>query len=316
MKELFMHKRILILLLIAGYMKFMMCSANNYFLAPISLKNFTLNSNIPENFELIESIGIKIHKGTGKIKFHTSASMLRLQCDVWAVRHGLTYGNSNKVFQGNADGEVNKLNEIGIAQAEKAAEKLFKELEEYITDGGELVILTSEISRAYDTAQKFIDYVYKITGKKLNMIKYKALNGQDFGTLKGQPFPTTKTWNLNYSAEEKNYLIRTKNFDTLAQAPQGQSYLDLLKQVFEVLNHLNKISENGQKKIIIFGHGAWLSAARVLLEDSALVDDSGYINWLKNPLENGVPALIWNNRGNINVVLKSILHDGEIKISL
>lgn len=91
------------------------------------------------------------------------------------------------------------------------------------------------------------------------------------------------------SKKETAAASRYRNeFDATVHAEGGESFLNLVARVQEVLTIFNKRYEG--KTVVIFGHGSWAQALRVLLGDEEISDENGKIQW-RNILPNAMPKL-------------------------
>ena len=93
-------------------------------------------------------------------------------CDLWVVRHGMTDANKNKILQGHMDTD---LNQLGILQAELAAERLKKIHFD--------AIFSSDLKRACDTAKAIVRFH---PGLCLNTDS--ALRERNFGIFQGKNY--------------------------------------------------------------------------------------------------------------------------------
>mmetsp|Transcript_18127 Transcript_18127/g.33205 ORF Transcript_18127/g.33205 Transcript_18127/m.33205 type:complete len:315 (-) Transcript_18127:182-1126(-) len=100
------------------------------------------------------SLGLELDLASGHISYAAGGSPLptpALCFDLMYVRHGKTTGNTEpRVYQGYVDEPSNALNEVGLGQAEEAADKL-----DALELKPDLVIL-SPLSRAKDTGTAFL----------------------------------------------------------------------------------------------------------------------------------------------------------------
>jgi broad specificity phosphatase PhoE len=130
------------------------------------------------------------NKKTGQI--YMKGPVVQLEFPMVIVRHGETDGNWRRVLHGLANGPENQLNERGKKQAKQLAVNLFAELEctfgprlAELARSGNLIILTSPLKRARDTAQFFIDYVKEKTGLLLQLEVLEDLKEISFGKIDG-----------------------------------------------------------------------------------------------------------------------------------
>jgi len=103
--------------------------------------------------ETAASLGLKLDTASGTIAYAADFESKRLPLcfDFVYCRHGKTMGNTEpRVYQGFVDEPSNALNEIGLAQAEDAADKLDK-----LALDPDLIVL-SPLSRAAETGLAFV----------------------------------------------------------------------------------------------------------------------------------------------------------------
>ncbi|GEM_PF-3589656 len=220
---------------------------------------------------------ILVHERTGRIKFAGDEPAVRLNLDLIAVRHGQTAGNIAHIFQGATDLPMNQLNETGKKQADEAALKLLLQLALLMRSGRKVVVLTSELGRAQETAAAFVWRVRDRMGLDLPVQHEKLLNEISFGDFSNK---TEK----DLSPEERQLAARYRvDLNARVKFPSGESFMDLLIRVKPFLEKLKKF-EKENTIVVIFGHGTWLGAARVLLGDRSLADKTGQIDWADSNL--------------------------------
>jgi len=231
--------------------------------------------------------GILLNKRTGRIKFRDIVkTSVVLDFVLWGVRHGETEANKNKMmFQGNVDEEIDQLTDKGKEQAREAAEVLFAQLKDKIASGEEIVVITSDLKRAKDTADAFISLVKERTGITIKPEVDKYANEISFGIW------DNKTPE-QLSSRDRYFIIQYRKNNATTRPKNGESFLDLLIRRKKLLETINK-SHKG-KIVVLFSHGVGLTADRVLLGDTALIDKTGQIDWKrKNMLPNGAARLLY-----------------------
>ncbi|MCL2756099.1 MAG: histidine phosphatase family protein [Firmicutes bacterium] len=127
-----------------------------------------------------------------------------------------------KKLQGQSDAP---LNEVGIKQANDAAKK--------VADLGIDIIYSSDMSRAYQTAQILNQQ------KETKIIQDKRLREKTFGDYEGRFIPD----------------ITKDEWDLLEQNPSAlnaESVEDLYKRIKSFIEEIQKIS--GERNILIVGH--------------------------------------------------------------
>lgn len=134
---------------------------------------------------------------------------------LYLVRHGETKDNVAKIMQGQRQGE---LTPAGIAQMEELAVSLSE-----IHFGA---IISSDLQRAYDSAQKF--------GHRLNLSVYTTslLRERDWGDFTGCYIPDLKSLPMPENVEKMEVLLQ-----------RAKSLLEWVKMTFP------------DKTILAVGHG-------------------------------------------------------------
>lgn len=153
---------------------------------------------------------------------------------LYLLRHGQSEWNILNKVQGQEDTE---LTEIGIEQANKAAERLKYENID--------IIYSSDLKRAYNTAEIVGDKldleVNKLNG--IREINFGVWQGLDLDTIKKEHGEDYKLWRTE---PHKLNIENAENLQTLKERVIG----DVQKL----------ISENPNKKILLVSHGAAIKA--------------------------------------------------------
>lgn len=162
------------------------------------------------------------------------------------IRHGQSEWNLKNLFTGWRDPE---LTELGIGEANKAAESLTKE--NIIADH----IFTSTLKRAQKTAQLIVDH-QKIQPKTTVS---EALNERDYGDLSGLNKDEAKEkWG------EEQIKIWRRSYDIAP--PNGESLRDTAARVLPYyIHHIQPQVLRGQT-VIVAAHGNSLRALIMALE--------------------------------------------------
>lgn len=147
------------------------------------------------------------------------------------VRHGETEHNKEESITGQMD---ISLNQVGIKQAEKAAERL--ENEDFKD------AYSSDLERTYETT--------KIIAEKhgLHPERYKEFRERGFGEYEGKPKDDWREVVRNHDGE-RHYLI----------PEEGESLKEVGERFVGKLNDLQK-EHSKDDKILVGGHGVALKA--------------------------------------------------------
>ncbi len=191
------------------------------------------------------------------------------------VRHGETQHNFENRFVGVTD---DPLSEKGKKQAKEAAGFLKKLQEQESVDFQ--LILSSPLSRAYDTAQ--------IINKELNipLKKSKLLRERNYGVFES----------LKKSEAAEKYpdlYARYKKEKPFVDLPDGETALSVEKRVTELLQNVIVKEFQGLNEIILVGH---LNIIRAAFRLFGLSDWKVYFQ----PFENASISRIRINKGNFD----------------
>ncbi len=142
------------------------------------------------------------------------------------VRHGESFGNSNKIFEGRSGSQ---LTPKGFRQSNRLAKRL----------KGENIdkIFVSDLLHAIETSRVIINH-----HPKARVFYEKAIREQDFGNFAGKPEGSIKT-------EAEKTGIPFAEF----VPPEGESFNQTKKRVWEFLSRLVK-SNNGET-VLFVTHG-------------------------------------------------------------
>jgi broad specificity phosphatase PhoE len=230
---------------------------------------------------------ITVDHETGQI--FMKAPGVELKVPLLVVRHGQTDGNVRRIFQGWVDGPENQLNDVGKAQAQKAAQALYQELDELLEPclqdfalSGKLIVLHSPMSRARDTANTFLEYFRDQTGISLDPMVEEKLTEMCFGIIDGLSLEQIEDEDL------KALILRYKAFQdaTIDWNGTGESFLDVVARVTRLLEKLNEQYCHDEVLVIAFAHAMLINALRVAVGDKDLVGDDGLVAFRKHALGN------------------------------
>jgi broad specificity phosphatase PhoE len=233
-------------------------------------------------------------KKTGQI--FMKGPVVHLEFPMIIVRHGETDGNRRKVLHGLANGPENQLNETGKEQAKQLAINLFAELERMfgprlaeLARSGNLIILTSPLKRARDTAQFFIDYVKEKTGIFLEPQVQEDLREISFGKIDGLALGEIEDPDLR----DLVIRYRTTQDATINWQGTGESFMDTLIRAKRLLQALNRRYQGKDVVVVSFTHGTFGSSLRAVTGDKSLVKGANMIAFRDRILGCGVPHWLW-----------------------
>ena len=156
---------------------------------------------------------------------------------VFLIRHGETEHN----VEGGITGQLDiPLNEYGVEQAEKLAERLEKENFD--------AAYSSDLERTYETT--------KIVAEKQNLHpeEFKEFREMDFGVVEGKPKDAWRT--LVAETDEDRHFFAPKEGESTHEA--GQRFLGKLEELAE---------KHQGEKILVGGHSVALKATLMEILD-------------------------------------------------
>jgi broad specificity phosphatase PhoE/ribosomal protein S18 acetylase RimI-like enzyme len=226
---------------------------------------------------------ISVNQTTGRLRLETEA-VVKLNFELWGVAPGQTAANLTEgMFQGSTDDDINQLTAVGQQQAQEAAQQLFDKFKDKIKAGEVIVVVTSQLGRSKGTAAAFIKLVEDAGGKVeladeeiragANEINFGAWSNKTPADLPAQTEPIRRY---------------REGFDATVRPRNGESYLDLVLRAKPWLQKLNERYPG--RTVVLFGHPTQMAAIGTLTGDGTQTDESGYINWQKNPAGNATPV--------------------------
>ena len=246
---------------------------------------------------------ILLDNKTGQI--YLKGPVVRLEFPMVIVRHGETDANWRKVLHGLANGAENQLNERGKEQANQLAVHLFAELERMfgprlseLARSGNLIVLTSPLKRARDTAQFFIDYIIEKTGLLLELEALEDLREISFGKIDGLALDEIEDKELRRLVVR----YRTTQDATIDWQGTGESFMETLIRAKRLLQALNQRYRGKDVVVVTFTHGTFGSSLRAVTGDKSLVNGAHMIAFRDNILECGVPH--WLSRQGVDSEVK------------
>ncbi|MGV9192941.1 histidine phosphatase family protein [Microbacterium sp. MC2] len=149
------------------------------------------------------------------------------------VRHGETDWNLNRLIQGSTD---IPLNDTGRAQARAAALRL----KEQLADAGPVVVASSDLSRAHETAR---------------------IIAAEFGVAEPQKYPALRERGYGQAEGMDVHRFRTQFGDWhTAQVPEAEAWADVRSRaiagVREVIRDARRATAPRAPALIVVSHGA------------------------------------------------------------
>ena len=240
---------------------------------------------------------IQIDQATGQI--YLQRPMIDLHVPVIVVRHGQTDGNVRNTLQGQVNGAENQLNLIGRQQAQETAKYLYAELVQYLghrlpelAGTGKIVILTSPMSRAQDTARSFIEYFFEQTSILLPSIVERNLTEISFGAADGRTFEEIQPEAVRTSVLRYRLLQDA----TADWGGTGESFLDVVMRAKTLLEGIDAKYCHSDVLVISFSHGIFISALRTVVGEGTLLQGNKMIAFRNKCLGNAEPHWLGRSR--------------------
>ena len=148
-----------------------------------------------------------------------------------------------------------------------------------------MIILTSPLGRARETAQFFIDYINEKTGILLELQVQEDLREISFGKIDGLALDEIE------DKELRDLVVRYRTIQdaTINWKGTGESFMDTLIRAKRLLQALNRRYEGKDVVVISFTHGTFGSSLRALTGDRSLVKADNMIAFRDRILGCGVP---------------------------
>ena len=225
---------------------------------------------------------ILVNPETGQIKFAEGAeSVLTPEFELWSLRHGASNGNMQHILQGARNEKpVNYLSEEGLQQAKMGAEDIFAQIGAERIKEGNIVYIVSGLVRSRQTGEAFAELVKEKLGIHITLKEEELASEMSFGEWGNND---RKTFMEGHDKDKIEWHRKWKDeFSAMAKPPVeigGENFIDVIMRNKALLEKFN--AEHKGKTVVVFDHGTCITAKRVLLRDSTLVNKDGVINWQK-----------------------------------
>ena len=184
----------------------------------------------------------------------------QVETDILLIRHGETDWNLENKAQGTID---IPLNPNGLAQAEKLARNMLR----FHSDIA-CTIYSSNLVRAYDTAQKTVE-TFKSAGIQINaIVTKKDLREFEWGALEGKKISDkAKQYYHEYSEKlQVDYPSRKQRWNHPAVPEEGVECLNrLVERTKRALGEICRTHPG--EKIAVFAHGKLINTLIIDAED-------------------------------------------------
>ncbi len=248
---------------------------------------------------------------------YTQPSAITLSFPMLAIRHGQTDDNISNFWQGQIDGPSNQLNAVGKEQARIAATNLFTQLRELfgaalptLAMSGRLVVFSSQLGRAKETAQAFLDEVTNQIGITLPLRIEPDLAEIFFGAAEGG--------SLDMSNDDlRECLLQFKHGRdaTMNWLGTGESFTDVVLRACRLLERLNAEFHAGETLVVAFSHGTFINGMRVAVGDPMLIEERGKVAFRKHMVDNGEAYWLGQSRQLAAVLAQRVAQDSQKLVS-
>lgn len=227
------------------------------------------------------ALGIDLDVAGGQIAYAADfeAKRMPLSFDLIYCRHGKTTGNTEpRVYQGFVDEPQNALNEIGLGQAEDAADKL-----DALGVQPDLVVL-SPLSRAAETGRAFVRRHPELEARTEVWDEAAEMRFGAWDNVMVKDLPDDNICHLFYLTQ--NAMVKPREPYV---APDGTSYeaenfVEVLERVHKMLAKLEArmaplAAEERTPLAIVYGHSMAGAAMGVLTGNGKIVDGQEYLGF-------------------------------------
>jgi len=227
------------------------------------------------------TLGLELDVPGGHIAYATDfeAKRVPLIFDLIYCRHGKTTGNTEpRVYQGYVDEPQNALNEIGLGQAQDAADKL-----DELGVSPDLIIL-SPLSRAAETGRAFTSRHPELDAITEEWDDTAEMRFGAWDNVMVKDLANDNFCHLFYL--EQNALVKP---DGQYVAPDGSSFdaenfVEVLERMHEVLVRVNErmasIAATGKRPLVVmYGHSMAGAALGILTANGKQVDNENYLGF-------------------------------------
>ena len=224
--------------------------------------------------------GLALDVARGVVSYAPDFRAPELNFELWYCRHGKTTGNTEpRVYQGYVDEPSNALNEIGLRQAEDAAQKL-----EALGLEPDLVVL-SPLARAADTGKAFLKRRSDIavaTWESTAEMKFG-----DWDNVMVKDLPKDSICHLFYLAQ--NAVVKAGGpyvEPATGRSIPGENFVEVLERMRGVLDDLKAevaalppAKGGGKRVVLLYGHSMCGAALGILTGNGKVVDGESFLGF-------------------------------------
>merc|ERR1719247_2163663 len=227
------------------------------------------------------ALGLSLDVASGTISYADAFQAPSLPFELWYCRHGKTTGNTEpRVYQGYVDEPNNALNEIGLQQAQDAADKLDK-----LQLSPDLVIL-SPLSRAAETGRAFTRRHEALAAKTEEWDDSAEMRFGAWDNRMVKDLADDNICHLFYLAQ--NAVVKTA--EPYVQPGTGkqfaaESFVEVMVRMNGVLGRVEERmtpiaeAEGRRPLVVMYGHSMCGAALAILTGNGKQVDGESYLGF-------------------------------------
>lgn len=227
-------------------------------------------------------LGLTLNIEGGQVSYASDfeSKRLRLCFDLMYCRHGKTTGNTEpRVYQGYVDEPQNALNEIGLEQAQDAANKL-----DALALDPDLIVL-SPLSRASETGLAYVRRHPELASRTETWEEAAEMRFGAWDNVKVKDLAEDNICHLFYLAQ--NAVVKSSQ---PYKAPDGslyeaENFIEVCERAHAMLEKLNErlttlvAGKDKQPLAIVYGHSMAGAALSILTGNGKVVDGQSYLGF-------------------------------------
>jgi len=239
-------------------------------------------------------LGLELDLKGGQISYGPDGALdPQLSFDLMYVRHGKTTGNTEpRVYQGYVDEPSNALNEIGLGQAQDAADKL-----DALELSPNLVVL-SPLSRAAETGKAYLKRHLDLEAVTEVWESSHEMAFGDWDNVMVKDLPDDHIGHLFYLAQ--NAVVKASAPYPVKRDAPIENFVEVLVRMRRVLDDLERrlapLAKEGTKRplALMYGHSMAGAALGILTGEGKVVDGEKYLGFDgKYILPNATPVFLY-----------------------
>ena len=242
------------------------------------------------------AVGIDVDVAGGQIAYAGDFESKRLRpCfDLIYCRHGKTTGNTEpRVYQGYVDEPQNALNEIGLGQAQDAADKLDK-----LGVSPDLVVL-SPLSRAAETGRAWVKRHEELAERTEVWDDTAEMHFGAWDNIKVKDLAEDNICHLFYLAQNAVVKPAEPYLSPEGKKYAAENFVEVLTRMQAVLRKLDErmapLAAQGRRPLVVmYGHSMCGAALAILTGNGKVVDGKAYLGFDgKYIMPNATPVYLY-----------------------